>query len=196
MITHDVRICICSYVHMCVCAYVDMFVCAYVHMFVCAYVHMFVCAYVLRMCTSFSRAYVHSCLYARRSLSALAGVSAALLGYCLGGGLAYVCGLTHAPTMNAAPFLVLGIGLDDTFVILNSYSLTYMQPDAKTRVKQTLHDCGGWVGGWVRRSVGSHRDACMHACERTYVRSVGGHSSGVGETPDSARLLSSRGDER
>ncbi|KAF8821354.1 Sterol-sensing domain of SREBP cleavage-activation domain-containing protein [Cardiosporidium cionae] len=77
-----------------------------------------------------------------RPFSALSGVIAALLGAASGSGFCYYCGLTHTQAMNCAPFLILGIGLDDMYVLLNAYSLSYMQSSARQRIRHTLEEGG------------------------------------------------------
>ena len=57
----------------------------------------------------------------------------ALLGYMSGAGFCYILGLRHCSTANAVPFLIMGIGMDDTFVLMNAYTLTYFVPDSKDR---------------------------------------------------------------
>eukprot|EP00923_Selenidium_pygospionis_P037742 GHVN01066088.1.p1 GENE.GHVN01066088.1~~GHVN01066088.1.p1 ORF type:complete len:1064 (-),score=81.06 GHVN01066088.1:270-3461(-) len=99
------------------------------------------CAFVL-VCVYAVTVNLSRNLYRTKALSSVMGAVAALMGFAAGGGLCYYCGLSHAPTMNATPFLVLGIGLDDMFVILNSYSLTFLQPNSKERARVTLMDAG------------------------------------------------------
>eukprot|EP00921_Rhytidocystis_pertsovi_P017171 GHVQ01026973.1.p1 GENE.GHVQ01026973.1~~GHVQ01026973.1.p1 ORF type:complete len:1784 (+),score=218.00 GHVQ01026973.1:1457-6808(+) len=63
--------------------------------------------------------------YSTKTVSAGIGAVSSLLGYAAGAGLFYWMGFKHVPPADCTPFLVMGIGVDDTFVILNSYSLTY-----------------------------------------------------------------------
>lgn len=72
----------------------------------------------------------------------LMGAVAAVLGYCAGAGLCYFVGVEHTSTAAAAPFLVLGIGVDDVFVLINSYSLTFTRTSSKERVMITMRDSG------------------------------------------------------
>lgn len=81
-------------------------------------------------------------VYKAKPYASVCGCAAACLGMMVGGGLAYLFGLTHVSAMNTAPFLVVGIGLDDMFVILNAYSLTYLQPSPRGRIRQTMEDSG------------------------------------------------------
>eukprot|EP01069_Polyplicarium_translucidae_P012365 Polyplicarium_translucidae@DN5126_c0_g1_i1.p3 len=77
-----------------------------------------------------------------KTMSATMGTVAALLGYGGGVGLCYLLGLKHTSTANATPFLVLGVGVDDIFVIMNSYSLTYQLPSGRQKVAVAMKDCG------------------------------------------------------
>ena len=73
------------------------------------------------------------CTQQHRTLSGLVAVISALLGYMSGAGFCYIVGLRHCSTANAVPFLIMGIGMDDTFVLMNAYTLTYFVPDSKER---------------------------------------------------------------
>nr|CEL64283.1 TPA: Sterol sensing 5-transmembrane protein, related [Neospora caninum Liverpool] len=77
-----------------------------------------------------------------KMLVSVMGATAAALGYCGGAGLCYLVGLEHTTTATAAPFLVMGIGVDDVFVIINSYSLTFTRTVAKERLTITMRDSG------------------------------------------------------
>ncbi|PFH31662.1 Sterol-sensing domain of SREBP cleavage-activation domain-containing protein [Besnoitia besnoiti] len=77
-----------------------------------------------------------------KMLVSLMGAVAATLGYCGGAGMCYFAGLEHTTTVTAAPFLVLGIGVDDVFVIINSYSLTFTRTSARERLTITMRDSG------------------------------------------------------
>lgn len=82
-------------------------------------------------------------LYQAKAVIATTGALAAILGLVAGMGLCCHLGLSLVPTAFVCPFLVLGIGVDDTFVILNSYSLTAAlvnHPEERCRV--CLRDCG------------------------------------------------------
>eukprot|EP00922_Rhytidocystis_sp_ex-Travisia-forbesii_P005602 GHVS01008150.1.p1 GENE.GHVS01008150.1~~GHVS01008150.1.p1 ORF type:complete len:1569 (+),score=272.83 GHVS01008150.1:371-5077(+) len=83
-----------------------------------------------------------SCSYRNKSWVALMGVMAALLGYVGGTGLLHLFGLLHTPPAEATPFLVIGIGVDDVFVMLNSYSLTYLAKSSRQRVCMAVRDAG------------------------------------------------------
>uniref|UniRef100_A0A0G4G3I9 SSD domain-containing protein n=1 Tax=Chromera velia CCMP2878 TaxID=1169474 RepID=A0A0G4G3I9_9ALVE len=63
-------------------------------------------------------------LHEWKVIPSLAGCLATLLAYGGGTGLLYLCGLRHTGANMAVPFLVLGIGVDDFFVILGLYHLT------------------------------------------------------------------------
>nr|XP_027202856.1 uncharacterized protein LOC113796757 [Dermatophagoides pteronyssinus] len=60
-----------------------------------------------------------------KSICGIMGAVSALLGFAAGAGICYAFGLKHTPTMHATPFLVLAIGLDNTFVVLNFYTLGF-----------------------------------------------------------------------
>ncbi|EZG45095.1 patched family protein [Gregarina niphandrodes] len=78
-----------------------------------------------------------------KSMCGFMGSVSALLGYLAGGGICYWAGLKHTPTMHASPFLVLAIGLDNTFVVLNFYTLSYSQTaKPKDRCRNALTDSG------------------------------------------------------
>ncbi|EPR59811.1 patched family protein [Toxoplasma gondii GAB2-2007-GAL-DOM2] len=70
------------------------------------------------------------------------GALASLLGYLGGAGLVYLCGVRHTTPAEATPFLAIGIGVDDLFVIINAYSLTYLHPNPKERVVDAIRDAG------------------------------------------------------
>ncbi|CBZ50508.1 putative patched transmembrane domain-containing protein [Neospora caninum Liverpool] len=80
--------------------------------------------------------------YRTKSLPGLMGVASTLMGYAGGAGFIYFCGLHHTPPAEATPFLVLGIGVDNAFVLINSYSLTFLIPDPKERIRHTTRDAG------------------------------------------------------
>lgn len=78
-----------------------------------------------------------------RSFSGIAGTVAAVLGLIAGIGLCCHLGLSLVPTALVCPFLILGIGADDMFVILNSYSLTFNLALAPLqRCRSSLRDSG------------------------------------------------------
>eukprot|EP01071_Lankesteria_metandrocarpae_P008826 Lankesteria_metandrocarpae@DN5062_c1_g1_i5.p1 len=81
-------------------------------------------------------------LYRSKSIPALAGAGAALMG--LVSGLGFICllGFAFVPTALICPFLVMGIGVDDMFVIVNSYALAYTIEGARDRVVIAMTDSG------------------------------------------------------
>lgn len=81
-------------------------------------------------------------LYRSKSYPALAGVLSALFGMIAGMGLMSMCGVAFVPTALVCPFLVIGVGVDDMFVIVNSYSLAYMVDSARNRCILSLRDTG------------------------------------------------------
>ncbi|CDJ32071.1 uncharacterized protein EMH_0011230 [Eimeria mitis] len=76
------------------------------------------------------------------AIVALTGAGAALLGYLGGAGVCFMSGVVSTGTAAAAPLLVVGIGVDDTLVLLQSYSLTVHKRSAADRLQLTLRDSG------------------------------------------------------
>uniref|UniRef100_A0A0G4GS51 SSD domain-containing protein n=1 Tax=Chromera velia CCMP2878 TaxID=1169474 RepID=A0A0G4GS51_9ALVE len=68
----------------------------------------------------------------------LMGTLAPVLGYLGASGLLYLFGLPHTSANTAVPFLVLGIGVDDFFVILGLYNLTGADVRSVRRQKEGL----------------------------------------------------------
>ncbi|KAH8738780.1 hypothetical protein FG386_000571 [Cryptosporidium ryanae] len=81
-------------------------------------------------------------IYTSRATSGVCGAIAALLAYIGGAGLCYLAGLEHTSTASAAPFLVLGVGMDDSFVVINSFNMTYPLKNAEDRIVSSIRDCG------------------------------------------------------
>lgn len=78
-----------------------------------------------------------------KAVCGFVGSVSALLGFAFGGGICYWLGLQHTPTMHASPFLVLAIGLDNTFVVLNFYTLAFNHVDKpRKRCCMALCDSG------------------------------------------------------
>lgn len=84
-------------------------------------------------------------LYRSKSYPALSGVIAAILGMIAGMGLMSLCGIAFVPTALVCPFLVVGVGVDDMFVIINGYSLAYMVDSARDRCILSLKDTGKFI---------------------------------------------------
>ncbi|CDJ56608.1 Patched family domain containing protein, putative [Eimeria maxima] len=92
---------------------------------------------------SYSTALNFSCdLYRSKLFSSLMGFFAAFMG--LGAGMGIVCYMKVAmvPTVLICPFLVLGIGVDDVFVLLNAYCMGYTTHDPEQRCIDTLKTSG------------------------------------------------------
>eukprot|EP00916_Digyalum_oweni_P005982 GHVL01010318.1.p1 GENE.GHVL01010318.1~~GHVL01010318.1.p1 ORF type:complete len:775 (-),score=121.43 GHVL01010318.1:80-2404(-) len=70
------------------------------------------------------------------------GALSAVFACCGGMGFCFLCGLQMVSTAMVTPFLVMGIGLDDMFVVINSYSLAFMIDKPRDRCAMTLRDCG------------------------------------------------------
>ncbi|OEH80070.1 patched transmembrane domain-containing protein [Cyclospora cayetanensis] len=80
--------------------------------------------------------------YRTKTLPAICSVASTLLGYAGGAGFIYFCGVEHTPPADATPFLVLGIGVDNAFVLLNSYCLTFLHDTPRARIVSTARDAG------------------------------------------------------
>uniref|UniRef100_A0A0G4IFI5 SSD domain-containing protein n=1 Tax=Chromera velia CCMP2878 TaxID=1169474 RepID=A0A0G4IFI5_9ALVE len=98
-----------------------------------------VSSYVLLLNTSGSLVYC-------KWLSALTGVNAAGLGWVGGTGLVAFLGVPWAGAAELVPFLVLGVGVDDMFVILNSYFLGHNV----SRKKETATVAGSGMRDRIR----------------------------------------------
>lgn len=76
-------------------------------------------------------------------LPAAVGVASTLLAYGGGVGLCHLLGLKHVPPSESTPFIILGIGADDIFVVLNAYSLTYVRSDdSRKRIGLSFKSAG------------------------------------------------------
>ncbi|KAL8452328.1 hypothetical protein Emag_002447 [Eimeria magna] len=80
--------------------------------------------------------------YRTKTIPAIVSVASTLLGYAGGAGFIYFCGVEHTPPADATPFLVLGIGVDNAFVLLNSYCLTFLHDSPRQRIISTARDAG------------------------------------------------------
>ncbi|KAL8431550.1 hypothetical protein Efla_000596 [Eimeria flavescens] len=80
--------------------------------------------------------------YRTKTIPAVVCVASTLLGYAGGAGFIYFCGVEHTPPADATPFLVLGIGVDNAFVLLNSYCLTFLHESPRQRIISTARDAG------------------------------------------------------
>lgn len=92
---------------------------------------------------SYSTALNFSCdLYRSKLFSSLMGFFAAFLGLGAGMGLVAYMGVAMVPTVLICPFLVLGIGVDDVFVLLNAYCMGYTTYDPEQRCVEALKSSG------------------------------------------------------
>lgn len=80
--------------------------------------------------------------YRSKSLCSLAGSLACVMGLATGFGVASLLGISFVPTALVAPFLVMGVGADDIFVLVSSYALTYGESSARQRCAATLGSSG------------------------------------------------------
>lgn len=81
-------------------------------------------------------------LYKNRAISALFGSVSTILGIVAGFGYTSLCGVAFVPTALVTPFLVMGVGCDDVFVLINSYALAFLEPGPRERCITTFKDCG------------------------------------------------------
>lgn len=81
----------------------------------------------------FSRSFIRS-----KTLVGLSGGLAAALGFGAGSGLCFFLGVPSAAAAAAAPFLVLGIGLDDALLLLQAYSLTAASAASRSHAASPL----------------------------------------------------------
>ncbi|OEH79263.1 patched family domain-containing protein [Cyclospora cayetanensis] len=92
---------------------------------------------------SYSTALNFSCdLYRSKMLSSLMGFFAAFMGLGAGMGIVAYMQVAMVPTVLICPFLVLGIGVDDVFVLLNAYCMGYTTHDPEQRCIATLKTSG------------------------------------------------------
>ncbi|XP_064599698.1 patched domain-containing protein 3-like [Liolophura sinensis] len=77
-----------------------------------------------------------------RGYLACAGVLAAGLGIVSGMGLVSLCGMPFTSIVGVMPFLVLGIGVDDTFVMLSGWSETHGMSGIPERLAVSLASSG------------------------------------------------------
>ncbi|PHJ24988.1 patched family protein [Cystoisospora suis] len=81
-------------------------------------------------------------LYRNKLFSALMGFGAAFMGLGAGMGIVAYMGMPMVPTVLICPFLVLGIGVDDMFVIMNCYCVSYTIHNPEDRCVQALRISG------------------------------------------------------
>lgn len=92
---------------------------------------------------SYSTALNFSCdLYRSKLFSSLMGFFAAFMGLGAGMGIVAYMKVAMVPTVLICPFLVLGIGVDDVFVLLNAYCMGYTTHDPEQRCIDTLKSSG------------------------------------------------------
>ncbi|KAL8443976.1 hypothetical protein Emed_006453 [Eimeria media] len=92
---------------------------------------------------SYSTALNFSCdLYRSKLFSSLMGFFAAFMGLGAGMGIVAYMKVAMVPTVLICPFLVLGIGVDDVFVLLNAYCMGYTTHDPEQRCVEALKSSG------------------------------------------------------
>lgn len=84
------------------------------------------------------------CVGSRVSVT-LAGIVAIGMSISSSYGLCSFLGLFYSPLMNVLPFLLLGVGVDDMFVIVNSYDLVDKSLDLPTKIGKTLATAGASI---------------------------------------------------
>ena len=89
------------------------------------------------------------CVGTRLSVT-LAGIVAVGMAIASSYGFCSYCGLFYSPLMNVLPFLLLGIGVDDMFVIVTQYDLlsqdsTYRDGDLRTRIGRAMGVAGASI---------------------------------------------------
>ena len=80
-------------------------------------------------------------VYSRSFLGACA-VFAVLLSIVSGFGTLFIIGVPFTSITQLLPFVVFGIGLDDAFIVMGSYSRTDQSKDPVERIEDTINDIG------------------------------------------------------
>ena len=75
-------------------------------------------------------------------LTGFAGVTSCLLSMLAGLGSMSLMGVAFVPTALVCPFLCLGVGVDDMFVLINTYSMNFRTMNAEDRVQESLEESG------------------------------------------------------
>ena len=89
-----------------------------------------------------------ACAFARRhkvysrSLLGIGAVITCLLSITTGYGLLFTCGVPLTTATQMLPFVILGIGLDDAFIIMGSFTRKDPSRTTLDRVHQTIDDIG------------------------------------------------------
>ena len=77
-----------------------------------------------------------------RMLLGVGAVVCILLSILTGYGLLFIFGVSFTPVTTMMPFLMFGIGLDDSFILYGSYNRTDPRLDPIKRIEQTIDDVG------------------------------------------------------
>jgi Niemann-Pick C1 protein len=99
--------------------------------------------FVVVLMTAFSCLY----LYRRdkvlsRSLLGLAAVASVGVSVLSGYGLMFIVGIPFTSLTQLVPFIIFGVGLDDAFIIVDTYVRTDPRKDPVKRIYDTIDDCG------------------------------------------------------
>jgi len=77
-----------------------------------------------------------------KCLLGLGGVTTIVLSILTGNGIMFCCGLPFTPMTTILPFVVLGVGLDDTFIIALAFERTDTKKNPVERVRETMEEVG------------------------------------------------------
>jgi len=77
-----------------------------------------------------------------RSLLGFGAVVGVLMSIMTGYGLMFICGVPFTSITPILPFIMLGIGLDDTFILSGSFYRTDPKKPTAIRIKETIEDAG------------------------------------------------------
>eukprot|EP00916_Digyalum_oweni_P008110 GHVL01013577.1.p1 GENE.GHVL01013577.1~~GHVL01013577.1.p1 ORF type:complete len:787 (-),score=100.18 GHVL01013577.1:108-2300(-) len=77
-----------------------------------------------------------------QTMAGLSGAIATIMGICTGFGVAAAMQIPYTSMTGIAPFLIVGIGIDDTFIILHEVSIMDPKLDPKATVTMAMGNCG------------------------------------------------------
>ncbi|CAB9528937.1 Pick C1-like protein 1 [Seminavis robusta] len=96
-----------------------------------------------------------------RSLLGLCSVAAVGLSLMCGYGLMFLCGVPFTSMSQILPFVVFGVGLDDTFIITGAYFRTNPQKDTVLRIEETMRAVGGSISLTTITTMSAFMLGCM-----------------------------------